>query len=129
MKELFLPYELALVAKEKGLDCDCCLATYDMVGVLHITTRLFKGETIAPLYQQAVDWFRETHHILITITAGGKSATDWSYYHGDVESLKKPRVKINWEGDDTKFRGAMPIKNLSYYEALNKAISEAFKLI
>lgn len=69
MKHLFLPYELALIAKEKGFD-EKCLAYYvneskefrlnaDKVfsNTSYTGTRDFL--TTAPLYQQIIDFLNE----------------------------------------------------------------------
>lgn len=49
MKRLFVPKNIALIAKEKGFDEEC-LGNYE-----------------APLYQQLIDWFRNKHGIVIWI--------------------------------------------------------------
>ena len=72
MKELFIPYELALLAKEKGFNEEC-LADYRLIGYmketidLHIFGKYYpesdfrqskKSEILcsAPLYQQIINW-------------------------------------------------------------------------
>jgi hypothetical protein len=116
MKNLFIPYELAVIAKEKGFN-ELCFGCYitspfdpaylndDKRG----TNQYFKEGVTAPLYQQIVDWFEETHKIVISrdrhINNGFRY---WVYTDKgiDVECYKMNKT-----------------------EALNKAIEEAFKLI
>ncbi len=62
MKHLFVPYEFALLLKEKGFD-ESCFAHYHKDGMLS-DVRLMKNSEItnkydsctAPLYQQVSDW-------------------------------------------------------------------------
>lgn len=70
MKEQFIPYELALKLKELGFDEEC-FGFYDL-GKLYlsgVTKQNFHEVTqvLAPLWQQAFDWFREKHgkHVVI----------------------------------------------------------------
>jgi hypothetical protein len=66
MQKDFIPYEQALALKELGFD-EPCLSSFDE------NKNLFKvwendmvnGRTIclAPLYQQALRWFREVHNL------------------------------------------------------------------
>lgn len=60
----------------------------------------------APTHQQVVDWFREKHNLLLVADA---------YHSGYGYTINKERKKEIFMG--------------GYYEALNKAIEEAFKLI
>lgn len=134
MKNLFLNYELSLIAKEKGFDC-LCLAYYNnhieglekLKGlVLGKTFQDHNGETegdnlicSAPVHQQITNWFIEKHDIWVNV--------DWT---GRPEILDlKPR-KNSYKGKslfeiciDGKYGG------FEYYFALNKAIQETFKLI
>jgi len=120
MKKLFVPYELALLAKEKGFD-EPCFAYYDptitdeeilLLPVDHnlILFREVKLSNVkAPLYQQLIDFFREKHSINIVLMNSNKG---WQY------SLDGIGIdNFSWE------------TNLTYYECYNKAIEEAFKLI
>jgi hypothetical protein len=72
MKHLFVPYELALLAKEKGFpqNVGSGLAAYDKTqdGTvwLHTGGAYPVGLLVAPLYQQLVDWF-ESKKILINV--------------------------------------------------------------
>lgn len=67
MKELFIPYEQAIILKELGFNEEC-LAFYLFEDINHL---MINGEddmyydssstnlTLAPLYQQVFRWFRE----------------------------------------------------------------------
>lgn len=134
MKNLFIPCELAVIAKEKGFD-EPCLAIYQK------NKHLFLGEChgfnmgydiYAPLYQQIVDWFREKHKLHICVDFDKLKDND------DAPDIELYSFRINevWsEGKDWSdyrygFKHIMVRhKQLSYYEALNKAIEEAFNLI
>jgi len=139
MKNLFVPYELALKLKEKGFN-EPCFAVYVRHKLLMIgqpndlqiyTTEDFEDDIksediIAPLYQQVTDWFREEHNIHIHISR-------MYCYVGD-----KPRTFDGWcvyidngvEDSDLECNSIF-IKMFypTYYEALIKAIEEALKLI
>lgn len=121
MKHLFIPYELAVIAKEKGFNGPCC-ALYnpnllnDSIWTttnsnIDLLTNNKKIVCAAPLYQQIVDWFREKHSISILVEIGEH---EFSY---KLFNNKKDKM--------------LPVAsfNGTYYEALNKAIEVAFKLI
>lgn len=62
MKNLFVPYEIALIAKEKGFN-EPCLAEYDLldkqlelIDSLEFPSKNLKNNLCAPLYQQIIDW-------------------------------------------------------------------------
>jgi hypothetical protein len=67
MIELFVPYDLALLAKEKGFN-------YKVIATFNAdkTIRLFdyqierSSALIAPMFQQIVDWLRTKHELYIT---------------------------------------------------------------
>ena len=124
MKHLFLNKHLSLLAKEKGFD-NPCLAIYTPEGnfqhLLHIdgNDKFFSfnnsgciSETCtAPLYQQIIDWFEIEHQIYIyTFKYIGR----WNW---KIDTEIIIGLFNKGEGFDNK------------YEALNKAIEEAFKLI
>lgn len=124
MKHLFVPYEIALKLKEKGFD-EPCFGMY-IQGILHY--KLPEGQTIllqAPLYQQVIDWFREKHNLHFEIKVEdyvSEPTYYWSIF-GRYKDMSLIRCLMN-SGDkfsQDKFK--------SYYEALNKAIEEALKLI
>jgi hypothetical protein len=131
MKHLFIRYETGIptLAKEKGFD-EPCLAGYlpngefcepdNELNVFRNRNRS-GGEISAPLYQQIVDWFREKHNIDLWANPY-MTKNKMGDYHLPDESysffLFKDGVMIT---DGVDF--------LEYYDALNRAIEEAFKLI
>jgi len=126
MKNLFVPYELAVIAKEKGFNEPCLarfiddgnksLEIWDWDIPLRNSTNE-EEDTLctAPLYQQIVDWLREKHSIWITIYNQYKDENAGKCYGYKVQM--KDTCKSNVAQSD------------NYYKALNKAIEEAFKLI
>lgn len=157
MKHLFVDYEIALQLKEKGFD-EACLGFFlipeiEKTGdttLLRFTERGkelkrswsykemirsfpdFKNHckyehcykfslndsrfiATAPLYQQVIDWFREKYNINIYIAYcqyGINSENGWRF------TFDNPTKQQYWQH-----------KCDTYYEALNKAIEEALKLI
>ena len=110
MNHLFLPYHLAVLAKEKGFNEDC-LAYYDATKLFWIRQNYHEsqeGEITAPLYQQIVDWLR-TKNISIT------------------EYLTNLPTNIFLVKQGTN----LPARHfgISYYSAFDKAIEEALNLI
>lgn len=117
MKHLFVPYSLALLAKEKGFN-EQCLAVYhtddkSIAPVVPDKPFTLSGWAnsdessgrylAAPLYQQLVDWFREDHLLYIVFNVPNN---EWR-----VEELP-PESRIHL-GSGT----------------LDSAIEQAFKLI
>lgn len=64
MEELFLPYEQALKLKELGFD-EPCLRYFDKdyFSMSSLETQGIDW-TLAPLWQQAFDWFRDQGYII-----------------------------------------------------------------
>lgn len=137
MKQIFLPYELALNLKKKGFN-EPCLAKWNI---------LLKGEVIpdffynyeseglwfnhnnkdvsglngnngrdflwsAPTHQQANDWLRDKHKLFISVLP-----TTFGKYCFDVYKNRNNYVYQSIEVFD------------NYYEAVNKSIQEALKFI
>ena len=132
MKHLFAPYELALLAKEKGFDEPCCAEHVnseiisDQSGLFSPFTNTLTNHSArqnpisAPLYQQLVDWFRDKHDIHLTVS----SATITKKCCGLIQTKSKKNSLY-----DNKWSNTDSDPTLSYYEALNSALTEAFKLI
>lgn len=132
MKHLFVPYKLALMLKEKGFDEPCMSYYFPDGGFMEAAeeddTRFpgdlrfyeysnSEGENIAaPLYQQVID-FLETCGIYIRTYPSLLSYPVW----WDWELQIKLPYKIISSKDDEQYKNK--------YEALNKAIEEALKLL
>lgn len=132
MKKLFVPYNIALLAKQKGFDEECLAAIYpdgELIEQLFGKLRRSKNEEMviaAPLYQQIVDWFREKYGILLLPACPIPP-----------EAVKiKPELiirgmyniylyNINWNPRIP----SIGVFSNDWYEAYNKAFEEAFKLI
>lgn len=121
MEHLFVPYNIALMAKEKGFN-EPCFAKYvtsnkDFIvcgalfrrerGYMNSNSNSFTYIT-APLYQQIIDWLRENYCIHVTYDP----CTGWKL----------------WDITET-VRDFFVTDTCTYYEALNTAITEAFKLL
>lgn len=125
MKKLFVPYELAVIAKEKGFN-EPCLAFHFNEELLELIDNPFKYPHLneelikysnsstcsAPLYQKIVDWLREEHNIHISIKC-------WDNLYSYI--ITKPT--------DKTFNFYSQIQRTDYYLNLQDAIKEAFKLI
>lgn len=109
MKKQFVTYPIALALKEIEFD-ELCIARFNSDGELIILRQsatsnislvstiknseditLFIGDIItpicAPLWQQVIDWFREEHHIIITVL--------YCHGHGEfVYSIDEPETSI-----------------------------------
>lgn len=122
MKHLFVPYELAKLAKEKGFN-EPCLTSYSKGELNHvfeyansekpddnfISNDEVEHDVTAPLYQQLVDWFREKHDLWIAVEKT------------QVFGLYIPTINNEPQISEANFTG--------YYEALTAALTKAFELI
>ena len=128
MKHLFVSYEIAKQLKEKGFD-EKCLGYINQEGKTYLfdfmlldqygleSNEEYEG-ILSPLYQQVIDWFREEHRLFITIIDGDKR-NDNIFYWFQVYDLNKQSAVVAVLDQEYK----------TYYEALDKAIEEALKLI
>ncbi len=136
MKNTFLPYQLTLLAREKGFDA-IFLGYYDIntTGLLKSRSEsvclianqemMPKGSTPAPIYQDVIDWLREKHNIHIEISTSGddEQYPKWTYWL--VNTKKSNRIELAMkELSDIKI-----LEYDTYYQALENAIEEALKLI
>lgn len=115
MKHLFAPYEIAALAKGKNFN-EPCFAKFDKDrnNTFQLNAGPARGmgyHTSAPLYQQLVDWFRENKKIHIT----------------SIEDTGLYSFTVKWHNGVCY--NEMPCRGGEYYEALNAALLEAFKLI
>lgn len=131
INKLFVPYEIALKLKEKGFDEECfgnydCWSKKEPARLMTNIYPYFLGQEyakrfdktciLAPLYQQVID-FLETCGIYIRTYPSLLSYPMW----WDWELQIKLPYKIISSKDDEQYKNK--------YEALNKAIEEALKLI
>jgi hypothetical protein len=134
MKHLFIPYNLALKLKEKGFDEPCLgwFRIYSETSKELVYHNHLMGEVVydvfrhkydlpCPLYAQATDWLREKHNLEINLYS--------SYVKNKKKSWWINGNDANYEEGDDYFGFHIELKELSYYEALTKAIEEALKLI
>jgi len=131
MKNLFVPYEISTKLKEKGFN-EPCFASYDIDGENLMTNNdgsLGRNSEIlygiyTPLYQQAIDWFREKHSIIIVddTAEGWTSVKAWKF---------KVLIMLNIKGGPiiTKFHKEENRVFEDYYEALNHAFEIAINLL
>lgn len=83
MKHLFVSYELAVLAKEKGFEQEC-LAHYNkqeeliLSGHTQYALDKYNLGIQAPIYQQLIDWFREKHKIKFSETHQEFDATRYA---------------------------------------------------
>lgn len=147
MKHLFVPYEIALLAKEKGFD-ESCLTVYQpnlsaphewtlqsIIASIYLHAKIESADShksnftgyknsiglhyglkscTAPLYQQLIDWFRDTHNIEV-------------FAHKQIESGGY-RAFVQYE-DSEEWIENLEAEGKTYYESINKALLNAFKLI
>ena len=153
MKHLFISYELALIAKEKGFDEPCftkyekyfdritlypILSTFALNGpyeneyygydqnIINDRSKIWRfvgyknsvkdhNENIltSPTYQQIIDWFIVKHEIH---PCYGSNHSGWYW-----NITKTNGTTIKEQTDCNYFE--------KHYEALNRSIEEAFKLI
>ena len=129
IKRCFLNFKLSLLAKEKGFAKEI---PEEFISFYSMEDKDFDGPgslaygvstdeiLIAPMYEQILDWFRENHKLEISslLTA---------------ENKRFPFIeKIPKNGFDFEVNNDYLGKGItydSYYEALDKALIEAFKLI
>lgn len=148
MKHLFIPYELAVIAKEKGFD-EPCIMFYeknndelkfgindDYWGDYSVFIKWnsknkkpwkpFCEVIAAPLYQQIIDWFYDKKIVINLIH------TEFNYWFCTI-TVDYTKTHIG-SGNFSFFDKQIRIENnfkcfINKYEALNKAIEEAFILI
>ncbi len=107
---IFVPYAIALLAKQKGFDepclAYCCsdVLHYDLGNQadeedLHLNSRLSSISQAAPTYQQLVDWLREKHNTSVITHPHfiGTSSTEWcGIVHKPGESYTQFPVKYDY---------------------------------
>lgn len=87
MEKEFVPYELAVKMKELGFN-EKCFSFYNTTMMLVVSEFLFQNsdakgtEVIAPLWQQAFDWFREVKYIECFIKSKYVEKENKGFYFG-----------------------------------------------
>lgn len=115
MESLFIPFELAVIAKEKGFEEECFGGYTQERLFVYGEEYYYRSIKIdAPLYQQIVNWFDELG-IFITISY---VAPDTNKFGIRIDCYTKNRNITNYYTHIYATR----------VEAENKAIEEAFKL-
>jgi hypothetical protein len=125
MEHLFIPYPLALSAKEKGFNEPCCAGFrpsdkglyYLDFNTIFTNSNINTGHIMAPMYQQIVDWLRVKHQIIVEV----KTYAD----EDDVEFNSEVFQRKTW---NEKSEFVSDMKD-NYYDVFNEAILEALKLI
>ena len=93
IEDKFIPYDLALRLKNLGFD-EHCFATYFTIGAwtegaLNLNNnKPTEYSILAPLWQDAMDWFLEKHELLSQISriANGN-------YHGIIQSVSEEYIE------------------------------------
>lgn len=108
MKNLFIPFELAIIARQKGFN-ETCFGWYSSDGCFYTgEITINQGLLLAPLYQQIIDWFK--------------------FEKGIHFKLGLNVIIVKSQFPDIIIDGRI-IEKENYYNTLNKALEEAFKLI
>ena len=122
MNKLFVSYEIALKLKEKGFN-EGCFGFYGDDGKLYFDGFIEDGlnpvYSLAPLYQQVIDWLRDEKYINI------ETQYDFIAYDVIIHDYKNSNTKKL----TSTLSGKTPYCFTDYYEALNVAIEESLKLI
>jgi hypothetical protein len=122
LKDLFVPYEIAVILKNLGFKEDCLTFWHTTNGetLLRMDYR-FSGyrnsendNTTAPLYQQALDFLRTEYKIEITVLESYETP-------GTFESTIYSELILEEEDFGTD--------HTDYYSCLNEAIMESFNII
>jgi hypothetical protein len=127
MNELFIPFDtgIPMMMKDRGFKKTCFTYWYKHTGIHHHQLRkqdlTFRGyinqpesNTVAPTYQQAVDWLRDEHKLIVYVEPYKDHASD-----------NNDPLEWNW----TIYNHAIGRGLTSYYEALTDGIYEALKRI
>ena len=154
IKHLFVSYDIAKQLKEKGFD-EPCLAWHLWDGTElnkefkdKVSQPLYSPKTNtefqeakhigAPLYQQVIDWFREQKQIEINVFSVKPFVYGYSFEFMDAWSKEDKSVALHIldqvlhsEKKESVGKSVAEWEELrySYYEALDKAMEEALKLI
>ena len=125
MVKQFATYEIALKLKELGFDEECLAwyylpanATNENDYILALDSETPENQVVyikAPLWQQVIDWFREKHNLLISI-----SRLNDNYVYGLFNIYRNCYVTSMTIGEIREIR--------TYNEAREQAILKAIEL-
>lgn len=114
MKYLFVPYHLAVLARDNGFD-EKCLATFERkdYGLEEVSeepvlenhnSELYECD--APLYQQLVHWFRKKYniHIHCSYLYGSASVEYWYFMCDANNSMKQIQCDTMIEALERAFK-------------------------
>ncbi len=116
MKHLFIPHELALLAKEKGFNEEC-LCGFNSDGKLIYGEQFYYEYIVlnAPTYDQILNWL-DSKGVFVS---NSYAAPDTNKFSLRIDCYTKGRTITDHYGHIYKTRN----------EAMNSGIKEAFKLI
>ncbi len=85
MEDQFIPYELALQLKELGFNESCfgifqdkIFLNYNQINIsLLRQLNLIGDDCLAPIWQQAFDWFRHVHYLPSCLEPYISTKSDW----------------------------------------------------
>lgn len=118
MKEQFCTYEIALKLKELGFNEECLASYFEWPipdrGTFELSLR---GTIHAPLWQQAIDWFREKYDLHIVVTVNPYSEIDEVNGYKIYDGYKNMQCVSNQE-----------TQSWSHYKAREQAILKCIEL-
>ena len=157
-QKLFVPYEIALLAKQHNFDYGC-IAWYDSntlefnilgqendpQGRIHLTAPVEEIIQV-PMYQQLIDWFRDEQDIEITIMPVFRDKCGYDSYKREGYTYTILNVKqcqlLTWIDFNTSAKDRQeeikeydPIDRCltpslpNYYDVVNIAIKQAFETL
>lgn len=145
LKYLFVPYELSVKLKEKGFNDDCFgyYSGDNPYGELPNKLNIIKckqqesiddlaGRCLAPIYQQITNWLRENYDLIVSVDIDGiyEKGDDTDTFFFEFKINEQWKEGKDWYDYKYGFKHiAVKRKFKTYYEAQNKAIEEALKLI
>ena len=129
MKNLFVPYYVAVEAMEHGFDEEC-LRFYNRTEVLrpsinrdgdnnsYLTGVVDSDFVAAPTYGQLADWFRREKKLEITVHTESNVNEIIGFYFTLYAPMSWPVLRIS-----------LPGPSLDYYECWEEAFANAFSMI
>ena len=95
MKEQFIPYTQALELKDLGFDEEC-LGSYNDRQLPYFQIQGQSINTVlAPLWQQAFDWFREKHNLYFEIFNSPMYVHGWKFRTYYIENNRLRNADVS----------------------------------